>query len=453
VVVNNTPLIYNIPNNTWVQNFVVSNTPPPTKTTSTSTLAGPTPSPSNTVAPSPPQKQSSSLGTAVGGAAGGIAAIAAIGFFFYRRRKRAGNGGRRSSPLKRSGYDNTAGFRKKGEFLGRNNRDDAEDDMDPYGNYPGVHAVQLQDTSTQHGRGDSDIPSSSQSIQQYQSSSPPLPPLLQYLPPRPETQNRNTILSYRGSPRDLKSEIDLIDQNRVSSGEQESLRFSGISSSPPPLLPFQPRQSIMSSTPTGIPQREEGYPGFSSVDPYGQSMYHDAGKNVLSDINPQGPLGSFPVGLQNRSTYYNGSSSILSGPYKSPDSHLISTPYGTSPQYNPIGPDGQGARIDSRSSQQIGPGYDTNPAAWTAAMNARSSFASPQAIITQGSDNSGEIGNRGSYYPPPPGQQQPPQSESELMQKKLRLLKAQHELDVEKMRLEQESQRQLIERQLVHGSG
>ena len=337
--------------------------------------------------------------------------------------------------------------------MGKNNRDDAADDMDPYGNYPGAHAVQLQDTSAQHARGDSYLPSSSQSLQQYQSSSPPLPPLLQYLPPRPEPQNRNTILSYRGSPRDLNSGIDSIDQNRVFSSEMESLRFSGINSCPPPLLPFQPGQSIMSSSPTGIPQREEGYPGFSPVDPYGQSIYHDAGKNVLSDINPQGPLGSFPVGLQSRSTYYDESSSILSDPSKSPDSHLISIPYSNSSQYNPIGSDGQGARIDPRSPQQIGPGYDTSPAAWMAAASARDSLSNPQAIITQGSDNSGEIGNRGSYYPPPPGQQQPPQSESELMQKKLRLLKAQHELDVEKMRLEQESQRQLIERQLVHGSG
>jgi len=54
VVVNNTPLIYNIPNNTWVQNFVVSNTPP-TKATSTST--GPASAPSDNVAPPPSPKK------------------------------------------------------------------------------------------------------------------------------------------------------------------------------------------------------------------------------------------------------------------------------------------------------------------------------------------------------------------------------------------------------------
>jgi len=478
VVVNNTPLIYNIPNNTWVQHFEVAPPPPPpTKATSTST--GPASAPSDNVAPPPPSKKSSGLGAAVGGAAGGIVAVAAIGLFFYRWRKRAGNGGD-PSQLKRSGDGNTAGFGNKGGVLGRNNRDEDTDDKDPYGEYPGAHAVQLQRSMAQH-TGDLYLPSSQ--FVQVQSSSPPLPPLLQHLPPRPETQNRNTILSYRGNPRDVKSGIDILDNNGASTSGQESLRFSGVSSSPPPFLPFQPRESIMSSSPAVSPQREEGYRGFSPVDPYGHSIcheagnnilsagspqeslgsfpvdpygqliYYDTGKNALSANSPQGPLGSFPVESQGRSTYYDRSSSILSGPSKSPDSHLTSTPYSNSPQYNPIGSDRQEVRLDSRSPQEIGPGYEISPAAWMAAASTRDSFGNPQAVFTQGPDGSVEISSRGSYYPPPPGQQQPEKPESDLMQKRLKLLKAQHELDLEKMRLEQESQLQTVQKQLLQSGG
>ena len=62
---------------------------------------------------------------------------------------------------------------------------------------------------------------------------------------------------------------------------------------------------------------------------------------------------------------------------------------------------------------------------------------------------SNRIVNEGdSYYPPPPGQQQPAQTESDVMQMKLRLMKAQHELEVERVRLEQKAQIQLIKKQL-----
>ncbi|KAG0274197.1 hypothetical protein BGZ96_004440 [Linnemannia gamsii] len=60
VLMSNVPLIYHIPTNQWVHDFVVSTTA--TNNTTTSSLGGP-----------------------IGGAIGGVIILAVIGFFFYRR--------------------------------------------------------------------------------------------------------------------------------------------------------------------------------------------------------------------------------------------------------------------------------------------------------------------------------------------------------------------------------
>ena len=208
------------------------------------------------------------------------------------------------------------------------------------------------------------------------------------------------------------------DYNGGFSGELGSPRFSGVSSFPPP--PPPPFQSVMALSPAG---------------------------------SPQGFVSPFPVDQHSQSVYYDGGKDVFPSPFKSLNHRPLDNPYSAYPQHIPSGSDGHGVQLDLRSPQQLGPGYETSPAAWIETMNVRNSLGNPHSMISQALDGNSEIGSRGSYYPPPPGQQQSPQSESELMQKKLKLLKAQHELDVEKMRLEQESQRQLIERQLLHGSG
>ncbi|GJJ72472.1 hypothetical protein EMPS_04830 [Entomortierella parvispora] len=441
VVVNNIPLVYNIPNNTWVQTFVVSNAPPPTTSASTSVSAGPTSTPSGNIAQPFPEKKSSDVGAVAGGTVGCIAAIAAIGFFFYKWHKRTGKSGDRPSQTKRSGKDSSSRFGMKGGFIGRtsNRDDDDEDDTDPYSDYPEPRAIQLQNTSGQH-TSDPYLSSSPHFSKQSQSSSVAMsPPLLQLLPSRPETQTRNTLLSYGSNPADPR--LSTMDHSGVSSRNIDSLRFSGINSSLPAAFPFLPLQSTSPFPLNGSPQGQQGSLSFIPVDSHGHSIYYDANRNAFSAGSQQG---SFPTASLSQPNCYDGRNSNLSGSVNSPDSHLTCTPYSNSPQYSLIGSDRPGIHGDYRSPQQPGPGVETSPAAWMAAMNTRNSVGNPHSMINQGSYHSGKIGGHGSYYPPPPGQQ----SEPDLTEKKRKLIKAQHELDVEKMRLEQESQQQLIGWQL-----
>ncbi|GJJ72473.1 hypothetical protein EMPS_04831 [Entomortierella parvispora] len=441
VVVNNIPLVYNIPNNTWVQNFLVSKAPP----SPTSASLAPTSTPTNTITqPPPPEEKSSNVGAIAGGAVGCVAAITAFGFLVYTYRKNRRDSDDRSSQMKRSEKDNSSRFGR------RNNRndDDEEDDTDPYSDYLGSRAIQLQNASTQHTV-DPYFASSLHFSQQFQPSSSAMsPPLHQHLPPQPEMQARNTPLSYGGSPADMN--LGTMNPSGVSSGELDSLRFSGISSSPPPPFAFPPQPSSVSLSLSGSPQREEGFVNFIPTDSHEQPIYYDKGKNAFSTGSPQASFPNLSVG---QSTYYDGRNSVLSGSFKSPDALLTSTPYSTSPQYIPIGSDGQGLRADYRSPQQLGPAIETSPAAWMAATSARNSIGNPHRVVSHVSDVSGPVTSRGSYYPPPPGHQSPAPAESDLMQKKLKLMKAQHELDLEKMRLEQEAQLQIVQNQLFQSSG
>ncbi|GJJ72470.1 hypothetical protein EMPS_04828 [Entomortierella parvispora] len=386
VVVNNVPLIYNIPKNEWVHNFVVTNPPPPTlsNATLTSTMTGPMPSSSDNASLSSPSEKSSNVGAIVGGAAGSIIAVAAIGFFMYRRRK--GNG---LSHSKRSGDGN---LRRSMILNGGGN--DIEDDKDACGNHSGANAIQLQSESVQRSV-DSYSHSPPHSVQQFQSS-----PL----------QTKNSFAMHGGNSRELNPEIDMRGHHGRSSSELGSPRFSGSKfSNPPP-----PFQSTLSLSPAG---------------------------------SPQAYLGPFPMDQQNHPYYYDKGRSDFPSPFRGLDHTNIL--YSDYPQFTPIGLDSQGNRFDLRSPQQPGPGVETSPAAWMAAMNTRNSFGNSHRLINHGSHVSGHIGGLGSYFPPPPGLQSPAEPEPDLLQKKLMLMKAQHELDVEKMRLEQESQRHLVERQLV----
>jgi len=101
----------------------------------------------------------------------------------------------------------------------------------------------------------------------------------------------------------------------------------------------------------------------------------------------------------------------------------------------------EGDWAEIRNPHKLGSEYGTSPTGWTTKMKTVS--------LMNDTPLSNRIVNEGdSYYPPPPGQQQPAQTESDVMQMKLRLMKAQHELEVERVRLEQKAQIQLIKKQL-----
>ncbi|GJJ72471.1 hypothetical protein EMPS_04829 [Entomortierella parvispora] len=399
VMTNNIPLIYNIPKNKWVHTFVVTDPPPPilSNTTSASTFTRPMPSPSDNASLPSPSVTSSSVGAAVGGAVGGIAAVAAIGFFIFKRRRRRGNIARSSSQSK--GLNSDHHMRSKAQNGGGN----ASDDINSYDNNPGSAVLQLPSTSVQRPAHPYSH-SPPHFVQQFQSS-----PL----------QTEQSFLLHGGNSWELKP--DNMRGHDGKQGEPGSPGSWGISSSlhSPPSF-----QSTISPSMTG---------------------------------SPQGFIRSFPVDQQHYSHFYDGAKADSQGPFRSINHHSTDMPYSGYPQYTPIGLDSQDSRLDLRSPQQPGPGVEMSPAAWMAAMNTRSFFGNPHGAIGHRSHVSGEIGVLGSYFPSPPlgsyfpsapGQQSPAQPEPDLIQMKLMLMKAQHELELEKIRREQESQRQLVGRQL-----
>ncbi|GJJ72474.1 hypothetical protein EMPS_04832 [Entomortierella parvispora] len=86
-MMSSTPLIYNIPLNQWVHDFVVSG-PLPTNANSTGASpsggAGSQPSGSPSTGP-PSTEKSSGKGGIIGGVICGVIVLAAVGFFFYKR--------------------------------------------------------------------------------------------------------------------------------------------------------------------------------------------------------------------------------------------------------------------------------------------------------------------------------------------------------------------------------
>jgi hypothetical protein len=134
--------------------------------------------------------------------------------------------------------------------------------------------------------------------------------------------------------------------------------------------------------------------------------------------------------------------------------------YSNSPQSVPVGSVGQiwstgdlSGRVDPRSPQSNGPSHESSPAGWISIMN--NNIPSPQLLDPSGRFNSAspigmgdEMGNRGSFYSSLPGQAVVGVDDSDLRQKKLKLMKAQHALTLERLKLEQESEIQFMERQL-----
>ncbi|GJJ75187.1 hypothetical protein EMPS_07545 [Entomortierella parvispora] len=368
-----TPLIYNIPTNQWVHEFVVSVTPTSVTATATSTSNGtPAPGSSNDVA-SPPQGKSSNIGGAIGGAVGGAIVLAAVGFFFFRRHKKA--------PYN----DGQGRFRKKGGFVGRGNENDRSNYDD--NEYTGRDSVQLQESVA--GRSNGEV--------SYSSSSSPIDP-------------SSSSMAFVNKP--LHSPASRI-------------------VSTTPSLSMLHRQDML-TTPSFFP-------------PSTTDVFQTSGIQNATGFPPSEP-----------SQYLNnhgGYEYSIPSPQTYPTVKANSSP----PQYPLVGSVGygtndEGTRVDLRGPQQLG---SRNEASFVDVLpysyaTTRRASHNPQSMAPTGFGG-WDSGSSGSYYPPPPGQQQVLPEDQDLVQKKLRLIKAQHELDLERIRLEQESEVQLIKRQLQHG--
>ena len=372
LLANNTPLIYNIPTNQWVHDFVVSG-PLPTSVPPTSVP------PSS--APPTATSASSNVGGAIGGAVGGVIVIAAIGLFFYRRHKKASDNVPHPS-LKMSGNDSNGDYEKEQSLFGQGNRNDNDYNGD---------RVQLQETSTERGPGQiphlsssAPLDSSSPFMQFMQQPSAPSPPQTVSTPPTPSMLHHSTMLT------------------------------TPPSSSPP--------------SATAVLQREVG--AATGFPPLEQPQY---------------------------SSYYGGDKEDFSMPPTYAHSHSAAVAYSNSPLYIPVNSDGYdvGGEVglaEPRNPQQFGFGNETSPAASSSPSQIISGAPyAPQEPVLAGF-NRWDSSNSGSYYPPPPGQQLLQPESSDLMQRQLKLMRAQHELDLERIRLEQEAQIHLMERQLKHGT-
>ena len=390
-----TPLIYNIPTNQWVHDFEVS-APPTTSVT---------PLPTGVT---PPGK-SSNMGGAIGGAVGGVVVIAAIGFFFYRRHKKAPNNASTPS-VKNSDYDGHGRFGKREGLFGRSNRNSDDYDRE----YSNKDTVQLQETVTK--RGTDEIPyhsssspfeSSSSSAVSFmrQSSAPPLPRTVGTPPP-------SSMLSHSA--------------------------MLVTPPSPSPLAVLQRGGGATGSPPSEQPQYF-GYYGGRKEDP----------SIPLTNAQSHSAI----VAYSNSPQYVPASVAHSNSPQYVP----TSVAYSNSPQYVPASLDGYGiegessGRAEPRRPQQFGSADGMSPAANLFPSQISGGVPHVSQSPVPAGFSRWDSTKGGLHYPPPPGQQLAQPENSDMMQKKLKLMKAQHELDLERIRLEQESQVQLMERQFKHG--
>ncbi|GJJ72469.1 hypothetical protein EMPS_04827 [Entomortierella parvispora] len=363
VIKDKTPLIYNIPTNQWVHDFVVSGPLPTSTTNVTSTVATTASAPTTTSTPpvaSPTPPKTSNLGSAIG-AIGAVSVVAAaVGFLFFRRHRRA-----KSCPSPRSAtLSHQSIFGKTGRFFGRSAKDD--------GGYR--DEVQSQFTSSKGAR---ETP--------YLSRTSSAPFMSQFISP-----------SYRLSN---EHELEAGDSFHPNKGDPQD----SISSARGESLPFGPDSSLR----TMVPQY-----------------------SMATSPNPPHQLGYYLVDKDGYLTYRTGR-----------DDNSFYTPHGHSPQFVPGGSSGysvwsEGDRFDPRSPQQLGPGYGTSPAAWMVSMNMASPRNDPR--FSSRIASAIPLSSHSSYSPSPTGQLAV-QTESDFMLKKIKLLRAQHELEMERVRLEQES--------------
>jgi len=496
----NVPLIYNIPTDQWVHDFVVAG-PLPTTATPTSAPTG-TSSPSLT--PTVTSK-SSSLGGAIGGAIGGvIVVVVLIGFYIYRRRKnatkllpsfKADSGGNNDALDDEQKTRDQILLQKAASAT---NMDFRDPEKDWSAIYPADSRPHKEDVST--------------------STPPSLPP-----PRRPRSSPRPALYTQRSSLRDgkqlpeppgewdslgpdhlskstltpdpdgisyehlrptaLTSESDSPglarirkkrarsrDPNTASSG----VSSTGASSGPDPHRPLSDITDTESPS-TGAPSSDLGpHRPLSGESPFTGVPSYDPGPHrplsAISDIESPSmltPAFITPPGTSGSMNPQEGTPNIQ-----------VRTPLPSNPQtYRPRAPqeypdlawDGM---IQNNPQNFVLPAHEPQYGAWgseaTSDPNDESIRApqlvprtleyrapfdpsprlsdNPHKMASPDGGNSSAVAGSGeasTYFPTPPSDK----NTTMLMEKRLALMKAQHDLDLEQMRLGQEAQRKAVARQ------
>ena len=333
---NNTPLIYNIPTDQWVHDFVVSGplpsnitaTPTPTLTTIAASSQYPT-SPNNFTSPPTPTSSASSktsgaigvIGGAVGAAVGTIF-LSAIAFFCYRRR-------RMETDIQHSFAD-----ADDDSELYRNRREYSEwiDSAHTVNYDEGYTDESRSQTSTRNGAEAGSHPFLKRAKQSYS-----LPSRLRRL--SDDLRSESTFVT-TATPKFLTATGPAI------TPRSQHSTFSTIST------PSTMHHSIKSGVPYSVlssPRNILNTGGFST-------------RSISSNPFPQvNAVGGGRHGLHFSSSNQSFNSAGFS--------------YHNSPQYIPAGYDGYAVwgysdQDDVRSPHQTRPRYNTSPAAWMSMMNA-----------------------------------------------------------------------------------
>lgn len=465
-------LIYNIPTDQWVHDFVVSGPLPTTATANTKATASTAPtSVPTTDNPTPPttSKSSSNMAGPIGGAVGGVIVVAALGFFFYRRHKRKANNDPSPPALNNAGDENYGYFNRKRGLFGQGNRDDDNGDDHNHRHHVDNDTIQLQETGFVKGGGaiNASYPSSSSSTPFMQESLPT--PLQPRLSDRPVLPTGNPFIGYRNNPHDSTISLGMADSSSrpvspvttiTARNMVTTASFTAAPGSKPGVITTTPQFGAISTaattSPAPLPMSH-----FGSVLPPPPSS-STLPQSASAPLSPAAlfPQGFSPTDSSRQFSYYDKDGLAMSGPSTVP----MNAVYSNSPQCIPVGSDGQiwsmgdmSGRVEPRSPQFFGQSHETSPASWMAMMNNNSS--NPQLLDPSGVYNRGSMigmgmggdpmNGRGSFYSPLQGQVVVGTADnSDLMQKKLKLMKAQHELTLERIKLEQESEMQFMERQL-----
>jgi len=390
---NSTPLIYNIPANQWVHNFVVSQTLPlSTPTMSTVTQTSPAASSDNSAPPASPGRPFSIV-IIIGCAVGGVVIIAMVGFLFYRRHRKAKLEDYDFPPLPplvEEDMEHFRVFRKKG-LVGWDDDDTSMyDDSDNKSSKD--KSVALSKKAAKRGQCSSPLLESSSASTLVLQQTPP--------PPRTSRKKRSKGLSEREYPAVVTVTHRLLAEDSPETPKPRRKPMSQHSSPSTGSSPSTLNNSIASVV------SSSGLPSPTKVT-----------VKKVSDIISQ-PKPSHQVHSKGRGR---------KTPLETPSSSSIVSSSRHSPQYVPVGYDGLDIWRDCgqeevRSPQLRGPRHETSPAAWMAMMNTtRTANDTPQSLsyranspqTTQvielcrlNSNSGGEVSGYRAYHPTKPRRHQ-----------------------------------------------
>ncbi|KAG0047396.1 hypothetical protein BGZ83_007544 [Gryganskiella cystojenkinii] len=555
LVMDNIPIIYNIPKNQWMDQFLVT---PSTPTTSTQLPAGNTTTP---VTPPPSTTEKSIIGPVVGGAIGGIIIIILVGACIYKRHKRKlFNRSTNHEDKSPSESQPTSWIRSKARAIVSSSKRNGDDDDDYYNNNYGRDTMDerkdadrmLREEATAHD-------ATRQQKDRRYGLPPPLPPMesmtrgplnevsnvqnndVTYAPPpptrmatSPSIYDKSTLMTDEDI---IASRANFAKNTLLTEGGAEVLTAAVVGSSVtgkkkrkprskpinPNTIPenqsFSPYSSISTSAAPQYPASSQGSSiNDSTLGPHTSPRYHGADSFLRSprSTNPQNPP---PENNLDTSLANFAAPGPQSGTQGASLVHHNNAPQYTSPRnesFGGWGDDGSNGTLAPDGSDRRGPQLALRPPSTIESWienNPRpgvTTIGNPE----EGQGNmGGSTGITGIYYPPPPSQVRPvrgptlatntrmsnsglgkassstqsyypttdasgstsptrsqtsarssrslqprsnaPQGEedvetndnAELKAKKLALMKAQLEFDLEQIRLEEEAQRQTKERQ------